>query len=117
MELIITSFQGSVVAPGIATAAPCASTADWSYDIRSPISVRGCIRQSLDQEHHRMPEPAPVSPHILVVEVDPALQLLIQTTLAGMGYASTLASSLEEALRLLHKHPFDLVVTRSEERR
>ena len=58
-----------------------------------------------------MPEPAPVSPHILVVEVDPGLQLLIQTTLAGMGYASTLASSLEEALRLLHKHPFDLVVT------
>ena len=49
-----------------------------------------------------MPEPAPVSPHILVVEVDPGLQLLIQTTLAGMGYASTLASSLEEALRLLH---------------
>ena len=58
-----------------------------------------------------MSESAPASPQLLVMEADPALQLLLQHTLTEMGYSCTLASSLEEALRLLHKHPFALVVT------
>ena len=54
---------------------------------------------------------APISPRLLVVEADPTLRLLLQAALAEMGYASTLASSLEQALRLLHQQPFVLVMT------
>ena len=57
-----------------------------------------------------MSEPAPVSPHVLVVETVPSLRLIIQDALAEMGYASTLASSLEHALRLVNQQPFDLIV-------
>jgi CheY-like chemotaxis protein len=58
-----------------------------------------------------MSEPAPASLPILVAEADPTLQILFQHTLTEMGYPCTLASSLEEALCFLHKHPVALVVT------
>jgi CheY-like chemotaxis protein len=58
-----------------------------------------------------MSEPVTVSPRILLVGADPAMQLLLQQALAEMGYASTRASSLGQALRLLHQQAFDLVVT------
>ena len=54
---------------------------------------------------------ASVSPQLLIVEAEPALRLLLQQALAEMGYASTLASSLEQALRLLQQQPFDLIIT------
>lgn len=56
-------------------------------------------------------EPAPASPHLLVVEADLALQLIFQEALAEMGYVSTLASSVEHALRLVNQQPFDLILT------
>lgn len=58
-----------------------------------------------------MSEPAPASPQLLVVEADPALQLIFQEALAEMGYASTLASSLDHALRLANQQSFDLILT------
>lgn len=57
-----------------------------------------------------MSEPAPVSPRLLVVEAVPSLGLIFHDALAEMGYASTLAASLRQALRLLNQHPFDLIV-------
>jgi CheY-like chemotaxis protein len=58
-----------------------------------------------------MADPALALPHLLVVEADLSLQVVFQQTLAEMGYISTLASSLDQALRLLDQHPFDLIVT------
>lgn len=58
-----------------------------------------------------MAAPAPVSPQLLVAEADPVLRLILQQALAEMGYTSTLASSLDQALRLLNQQPFDLMVT------
>jgi CheY-like chemotaxis protein len=58
-----------------------------------------------------MPTPAPVSSHLLVVEAELSVQRIIQGALAGMGYVSTSASSLAQALHVLHQHPFDLVMT------
>ncbi len=60
-----------------------------------------------------MSAPAPTSPHLLVVEADPALQLILQEALAEMGYVSTSASSLDQALRLLNQQHVDLIVTDS----
>jgi CheY-like chemotaxis protein len=45
-----------------------------------------------------------------VVEAVPSLRLVFHDALAEMGYVTALASSLEHALRLLHQHPFDLIV-------
>ncbi len=50
-------------------------------------------------------------PHLLVVQADPSLQLILQQALAEMGYISTSASSLDQALRLIDQRPFDLIVT------
>lgn len=58
-----------------------------------------------------MSDNAPVSPRLLVTEPDPALAFTMHQTLAEMGYASTLASSLEQGLRWVHEQPFDLIVT------
>lgn len=58
-----------------------------------------------------MAAPAPETPHLLVAEADPALRRLSQHALMEMGYACTLATSLEQALRLLQQQPFALVVT------
>jgi hypothetical protein len=46
----------------------------------------------------------------LVEESVPSLGLVIQDALAEMGYASTLAPSLEHALHMLHQRPLDLIV-------
>ena len=56
---------------------------------------------------------APTSPHLLVVEADRALKLILQEALAEMGYVSTSASSLDQALRLLNQQHVDLIVTDS----
>src|SRR5260221_8547894 len=58
-----------------------------------------------------MSAPASASPQLLVVEDDSALQQLLQEGLAEMGYPSRVASSLEQALFLVHQQPFDLIVT------
>jgi CheY-like chemotaxis protein len=79
--------------------------------LRGSSCVRMFARQSSEPEDHRMPKSAPVSSHLLVVEAEPSVQRIIQEALAGMGYVSTSASSFAQALRLLHQHPFDLVVT------
>jgi CheY-like chemotaxis protein len=58
-----------------------------------------------------MAESSLALPHLLVVEADQSLQLVFQLVLAEMGYISTLASSPDQALRLLDQRPFDLIVT------
>jgi CheY-like chemotaxis protein len=58
-----------------------------------------------------MSDCAVVSPRVLVTEPDLALGLTLHQALAGMGYTSTLASSLDQGLRWLHEQPFDLIVT------
>lgn len=52
-----------------------------------------------------------VSPRILLVEAHRDLRRLLHLALCEQGYATTMAASLEEALRLVHQHPFDLIVT------
>jgi CheY-like chemotaxis protein len=47
----------------------------------------------------------------LVFAADQDLGPVFQEALAEMGYASTLATSLQQALRLLHRQPFDLILT------
>lgn len=54
---------------------------------------------------------APEAPHLLVADADPALRRLSQQALVELGYPCTLASSLEQAQRLLQQQPFALVVT------
>ena len=58
-----------------------------------------------------MAAPTPETPHLLVAEADSALRSLSQHALVEMGYTCTLASSLEQAQRLLQQQPFALVVT------
>jgi DNA-binding NtrC family response regulator len=58
-----------------------------------------------------MPALTPEAPHLLVAEADQALRHLSQHALVEMGYTCTLASSLEQAQRLLQQQPFALVVT------
>lgn len=58
-----------------------------------------------------MAAPTPDTPHLLVAEADAELQHVFQHVLAEAGYACTVVSSLEEALRLLGQQPFDLVLT------
>lgn len=50
-------------------------------------------------------------PQLLVVEDDLALQAILQQVLVEQGYAVVAASSLEQALRLVHRQPFDLILT------
>ena len=50
-------------------------------------------------------------PQLLVVEDDLALQAILQQVLVEQGYAAEAASSLEQALRLVHRQPFDLILT------
>jgi CheY-like chemotaxis protein len=51
------------------------------------------------------------SPKLLVVEADQVLGPMFQQVLAEMGYASTLGSSLKDALGLIHQQPLDLILT------
>jgi CheY-like chemotaxis protein len=55
-------------------------------------------------------KPPPGSPQLLVVDADPDFGLIFQAALDVMGYNSTLASSVEHALRLLNERPFDLIL-------
>jgi CheY-like chemotaxis protein len=50
-------------------------------------------------------------PQLLVVEDDLALQSVLHLVLADQGYAASVASSVEQALRLVHRQPFDLILT------
>jgi CheY-like chemotaxis protein len=50
-------------------------------------------------------------PHLLVVEDDPDLQRVLQNALEAMGYPTTGASSLDQALRLIQQQPVELIVT------
>jgi CheY-like chemotaxis protein len=53
----------------------------------------------------------PSPPRLLLVEGDLALRNVLQDALAEMGYSCTVASSPEQALRMLHRQPVDLIVT------
>ena len=55
--------------------------------------------------------PSDAPPRLLVIEDDPALQHILQLALAEQGYVATVASSLKQALHLVHWQPFDLIVT------
>jgi DNA-binding response OmpR family regulator len=48
---------------------------------------------------------------VLVVEAEPDLGPLFQQALADLGYVSTLASSLDQALHLVQERSFDLIIT------
>lgn len=50
-------------------------------------------------------------PQVLVIEDDLVLQEILQQVLVEQGYAAAGASSLEQALRLVHQQPFDLILT------
>lgn len=47
---------------------------------------------------------------MLVVEDDPALQDLIQLVLAREGFQVFIASTVNQALHLIHNHPFQVVI-------
>jgi DNA-binding NtrC family response regulator len=50
-------------------------------------------------------------PRLLLVEGDLALRNVLPDALAAMGYSCTVASYPEQALRMLHRLPVDLIVT------
>lgn len=50
-------------------------------------------------------------PQLLVIEDDVVLQGSLQQVLFEQGYAAMVTSSLEEALHLVHRQPFDLILT------
>ena len=50
-------------------------------------------------------------PRLLVVEDDQNLQHLLLDALEEMGYLCMAATSLKQALYLIHRQPFDLIVT------
>jgi DNA-binding NtrC family response regulator len=52
-----------------------------------------------------------VKPTLLIVEDEPAIQLALESLLRKAGYEIVLAGSGAEALALLQKHLFDLVIT------
>jgi two-component system alkaline phosphatase synthesis response regulator PhoP len=49
-------------------------------------------------------------PHVLIVEDEPSISALIETTIQGLGYDTTCAFSGGEALRLLDGDQFDLMI-------
>jgi CheY-like chemotaxis protein len=53
----------------------------------------------------------PSTPRLLVVEADQDLREILHRVFVEQGYGPTMAASLEEALRLVHQHPFDLILT------
>lgn len=55
--------------------------------------------------------PPTLPPQLLIIEENLDLQRALQQVLAEQGYAATAASSLEEALWLVHQQPFDLILT------
>jgi two-component system response regulator HydG len=57
-----------------------------------------------------MPDPSPNPLSILVVEDDVAHGRAMAEALSSVGHTVTTAASGEEGLRLLERHPFDLVV-------
>ncbi|HEY0096234.1 MAG TPA: response regulator, partial [Archangium sp.] len=48
---------------------------------------------------------------VLVVEDEPSLRRILRVYLAEQGYAATIASDAEEALALLERERFDVVLT------
>src|SRR5690348_8000863 len=66
------------------------------------------IRSALGSSSMTPPFP---TPQLLIVEDDRALRAILQQVLFEQGYAATAAASLEEALRLVHRQPFDLILT------
>lgn len=58
-----------------------------------------------------MPASAPPSPHLLLADENPAIQGILTQALEEMGYSCTGASSLQQALLLVHHQPFDLILT------
>jgi len=50
------------------------------------------------------------SPHVLVVDDEPALRKVFRTSLAASGFVIKEACSGEEAVEILPQHPFDLVL-------
>ena len=55
--------------------------------------------------------PAATSPHLLILVEDADLRRLLQAVFAESGYETTGAASVERALFLVHRHPFDLILT------
>src|SRR5690348_1747993 len=72
------------------------------YDI--PRLIRSALRSSC------MTPPTP-PPQLLIVEDNLDLRAILQQALLEQGYAATAAASLEEALHLVHRQPFDLILT------
>lgn len=50
------------------------------------------------------------SPHILIVEDDPTLRVLLARTLKENGFRATAASAAPDALRAMKASPFDLIL-------
>src|SRR5215467_6050446 len=57
-----------------------------------------------------MAGPKDMSPHILVVEDDPAIAELVRYNLAAAGFRASLATSGEEAEMQVEEDRFDLIV-------
>jgi CheY-like chemotaxis protein len=55
--------------------------------------------------------PPTAPPQLLIVEDHLDLREMLQQVLLEQGYAATAATSLDEALGLVHRQPFDLMVT------
>ncbi len=55
--------------------------------------------------------PSGSPPQLLIVEDDLGLQSVLQLVLADQGYGAHVASSVEQALRLVHHRSFDLILT------
>ncbi len=51
------------------------------------------------------------APGLLIVEGDRPIRDLMQDVLSEMGYVCTVAADPEQALRVLHRQPVDLIVT------
>jgi len=54
---------------------------------------------------------APSTPRLLVVEEDRDLREILHRVFVEQGYGPTMATTLEEAIRLVNQHPFDLILT------
>jgi two-component system cell cycle response regulator len=73
---------------------------------RHAVAVREAARASAEQ-----PKPAARHARILVVDDSPVNRELIRDLLEPFGYEVNLAQSVEEGRQLVHRLPFDLIVS------
>lgn len=80
-----------------------------AYPVRAfPPGVLPCHQAGLKGQP--MSAPTDAAPRLLLVEENSPLQVALQQVLGDQGYYTSAASSLKQALLLVHRQPYDLIL-------